>query len=153
MTTTEVQWSELQRDPKGVAALADKGAVRVRRRDGDALLLIKEEQARQSTQGALIAARTLRIWARLQPDQVREVLREEFAWLDLLPVDGQAEFVTDFVRKVETASELNRWSVLEQMMYEWRSTAEIYADPELFQALTRPIDGEDHGPVPPPVMD
>ncbi|MBO0807474.1 MAG: hypothetical protein J2P32_04115, partial [Actinobacteria bacterium] len=57
---TEVQWSELQRDPKGVAALADQGDVRVRRRDGVPLLLVREDTAEAVTQGALAAARALR---------------------------------------------------------------------------------------------
>ena len=40
----EVQWSELQRDPKSVAALADAGDVRVRRRDGAPLVLSREDR-------------------------------------------------------------------------------------------------------------
>jgi hypothetical protein len=151
--TTEVQWSDLQRDPKGVAALADQGTVRVRRRTGGALLLIREQDANESKQGAIAGARLLRTLARLHPDQLLETLRDEYPWLNHLPADGQAEFMTDFVRAVQTASELERWSLLEQTIHGWRSTAEIYSDPELREDLARPLDGTDYGPVPPPVLD
>jgi hypothetical protein len=40
----EVQWSDLQRDRKGVAELAEAGDVRVRRRDGVNLLLVREDR-------------------------------------------------------------------------------------------------------------
>jgi hypothetical protein len=150
--TTEVQWSELQRDPKGVAALADQGTVRVRRRTGGALLLIREQDVNESARGAVAGARLLRTLARLHPDQLLETLRDEYPWLDHLPADGQAEFMTDLIRTVQTASEFGRWVLVEQNIIEWRATAEVYADPELLERLTRSHDGEDYGPVPPPVL-
>ncbi|MFC5285455.1 hypothetical protein ACFPM7_00165 [Actinokineospora guangxiensis] len=60
MATTEVQWSELQRDPKAVAALADAGDVHVRRRDGVPLLSTRADRVRTTTEGTVFAARALR---------------------------------------------------------------------------------------------
>ena len=148
--TTEVQWSELQRDPKGVAALADQGDVRVRRRDGVPLLLVREDSAEAAAVGALSAARALRnALAHLAPEQAVDVLVEEFPWLDLMPDADRRSFANDFVRAVAASAELGRWSVLAQVVIEWRSTAAIYADPALAVELTRPLDG-DLGPVPAP---
>ena len=148
--TTEVQWSELQRDPKGVAALADKGDVRVRRRDGAPLLLISEDAAESATVGALSAARALRnALAHLPAEEGITVLTEEFSWLDLLPESDRRQFATDFVRAVGASAELGRWSVLAQVVVEWRATAAIHADPALVDELTRPLD-DDHGLVPAP---
>ncbi|MDN5914125.1 MAG: hypothetical protein L0I76_03260 [Pseudonocardia sp.] len=147
---TEVQWSELQRDPKGVAALADKGDVRVRRRDGPPLLLISEGAAESAAVGALSAARALRsALAHLSAMDAATVLTEEFPWLDVLPELDRRQFATDFVRAVEASAELGRWSVLAQVVVEWRATAAIHADPALVEELGRPLD-EDHGPVPAP---
>ena len=90
--TTEVQWSELQRDPRGVAALADQGDVRVRRRDGVPLLLVREDSAASAAEGAVSAARALRnALAHLSGDAAAEVLVEEFAWVDLLPAADRLE--------------------------------------------------------------
>ena len=147
----EVQWSELQRDPKAVAALVDAGDVRVRRRDGADLLLTREDRAASTDQGSLTAARALRnILTHLPTAAAAAALADEFPWLKLLPEDALAEFVTDFVRATQASAELGRWSVLAQTIREWKATAAIYADPELAERLTTPVTG-DFGPVPSPV--
>jgi hypothetical protein len=119
-----VQWSELQRDSKGVAALADEGDVRVRRRDGAALLLTREDRAHSASEGSVAA------------------LLDEFPWVDVLPEAEQAQFVKDFARAFQASAELGQWSVLAQTITEWRSTAAIHADPALAGKLTGPIDGD-----------
>lgn len=148
--TTEVQWSELQRDPKGVAALADQGDVRVRRRDGVPLLLVREDSATSAADGALSAARALRnALAHLPGEAAADVLVEEFPWADLLPVADRLQFVSDFVRAVGASAELGRWSVLAQVLVEWKATAAVHADPALVAELSRPLE-DDLGPVPAP---
>jgi hypothetical protein len=124
--TTEVQWSELQRDPKGVAALADQGDVRVRRRDGVSLLLVREDSATSAADGAVSAARALRnALAHLSGDAAAEALVEEFPWVDLLPPVDRIRFVADFVRAVGASAELGRWAVLAQVILEWKATAAV----------------------------
>lgn len=148
--TTEVQWSELQRDPKGVAALAEQGDVRVRRRDGVPLLLVREDSATAGADGAMSAARALRnALAHLTAESAGDVLREEFPWVDLLPGPDRSAFAVDFVRAVGASAELQRWSVLAQVLLEWKATAAVYADPALAEELTQPLDA-DLGPVPAP---
>jgi hypothetical protein len=148
--TTEVQWSELQRDPKGVAALADQGDVRVRRRDGVPLLLVREDSANAGADGAMSAARALRnALAHLPSEAAADVLREEFPWVDLLPEVERRAFAVDFVRAVGASAELGRWSVLAQVLVEWKATAAVYADPALVEELIRPLES-DLGPVPAP---
>jgi hypothetical protein len=148
--TTEVQWSELQRDPKSVAALADQGDVRVRRRDGVPLLLVREDRASVLAEGSMTAARALRnALAHLSPDGVLESLVEEFPWVGLLPDDDQRLFAVDFVRAVQASAELGQWNVLSQVLAEWKATAAIHADSVLVADLSRPID-MDLGPVPSP---
>ena len=148
--TTEVQWSELQRDPKSVAALVDElGDVRVRRRDGVSLLLSREDRAAAAGAGSLTAARALRnALAHLAPNQAADVLREEFPWVDLLPATEVGAFVIEFVRAVQASAELGRWNALAQVISEWKATAAVHADPELLASLRTPVD--DFGPVPHP---
>ena len=149
-STKEVQWSELQRDPKSVAALVDSGDVRVRRRDGAALLLTREDRVQSAGEGALVAARTLRsILTHLPPELATAALTDEFPWLDFLPAEELPQFVADFVRSAGASAELGQWSVLAQTLREWRATAAIYADPELQRRLSQPLT-DDFGPVPAP---
>lgn len=149
--TTEVQWSELQRDARGVARLVDgAGEVRVRRRDGVPLLLSREDRIDETGVGLLAAARALRTALKHLPEaEAAEVLGEEFPWVDLLPAGERAEFVSDFVRSAQSAAELRSWGVLARTVTEWQATARIHADPELHAALSTPI-GDDHGVVPNP---
>jgi hypothetical protein len=149
----EVQWSELARDPKGVAAKADVGDVRVKRRDGADLLLTREDRVASTELGSLTAVRALRnLVAHLPADVTRAALAEEFPWLSLLPEEALPDFVADFVRAAQASAELGRWSVLAQTIHEWKATAAIYADPALLAALSTPITG-DFGPVPSPVAE
>ncbi|MEV6767883.1 hypothetical protein AB0N05_04545 [Nocardia sp. NPDC051030] len=148
---TEVQWSELQRDPKHVARLADEGDVRVWRRDGVPLLLTREDRAMASSEGSVTAARALRnVLMHLPHDLAARALLDEFPWVDVMPAHAQAEFVKDFARAFQASAELGEWSVLTQTIVEWRSTAIVYADPALAAALSEPIEG-DFGPVPNPM--
>lgn len=145
-----MQWSELQRDPRGVAALADQGDVRVRRRDGVPLLLVREDRASSAASGAVTAARALRnALAHLSPADAVDSLVDEFPWVDLLPNADRRLFAVEFVRAVQAAAELGQWSVLTQVLVEWKATAAVYADPGLAEQLAQPLDG-DFGPVPAP---
>lgn len=147
---TEVQWSELQRDPKSVAALADQGDVRVRRRDGAALLLTREDRASSAAEGAVSAARALRnILTHLPAAAAADALIDEFPWVDALPDADRAHFVTDFARAFQGSAELGEWSLLAQTIREWRATAAIHADADLARELSGPLSG-DFGPVPHP---
>ncbi|NRN64064.1 hypothetical protein GC106_12700 [Kibdelosporangium sp. 4NS15] len=145
-----MQWSDLQRDPRSVAALADEGDVRVRRRDGVALLLTREDRVLSAAEGSVAAARALRnVLAHLPSDLVTTALLDEFPWVDVLPDSERAQFVADFARAFQASAELGQWSVLAQTIREWQSTAAIHADPVLARQLSRPID-DDLGPVPAP---
>jgi hypothetical protein len=147
---TEVHWSELQRDPKSVAALADKGDVRVRRRDGAALLLTREDRASATAAGAVTAARALRnLLIHLPVDRAAAALADEFPWIDVLPEPDKARFVADFLRAFQVSAEIGHWSLLNQTVVEWKATASLHADPELSRQLSEPLS-DDFGPVPPP---
>jgi hypothetical protein len=146
----EVQWSELQRDPKGVAALADNGDVRVKRRDGADLLLTREDRVSAAGEGAFTAARALRkLLAQRTPESLAALVKvfcEEFPWLGVLPQDEVAQFLSDFADATQAAAELGQWAIVTQVLHRWKATAAIYAEPELLERLTAPIV-EDHGPV------
>ena len=66
--------------------------------------------------------------------------------MDLLPEADRQQFAVDFVRAVGASAELGRWSVLAQVLVEWKGTAAVHADPVLAAELARPLDG-DLGPV------
>jgi hypothetical protein len=153
MAVQEVHWSDLARKPDMVAALADEGDVRVKRRDGADLLLTREDRIASVGEGLLTTARTLRRALEVAPDAVEKILLAEYPWLDQLPEGALREFADDFVRASQAAADLGRWEVLAQTIREWKATAAIYADPALVDQLTRPINDEsEFVPAPPPVV-
>ncbi len=148
--TREIQWSELQRDPKGVAALADAGDVRVKRRDGADLVLTRADRAGTAGEGAVTAARAFRAMLAHSPaDVIASAFADEFPWVLMLPPDDVTAFAADFVRGALAAAEVGQWDVLGQVIREWKATAAIHADPVLLAELAKPIT-DDHGPVRPP---
>ncbi|SHE43293.1 hypothetical protein SAMN05444320_10170 [Streptoalloteichus hindustanus] len=97
----------------------------------------------------MTAWHVLRCLIRIGPREVlREVLAAEFPWLRHLPAEGRDEFVDVF-----TAAETARWTLLGQLIHERKATAAVHADPVLHAALTRSVDAEEGGQVPPPAAD
>ncbi|MGI5503243.1 DUF6247 family protein [Lentzea sp. CA-135723] len=147
---SEVQWSELQRDPKSVAAIAEQHEVRVKRRDGADLLLVRADQHANRHSGALMAARALRsVFRHVGPDVIADALKDEFPWTAVLPESDRAEFVREFVQAIQASADLGQWSLLGQTVHEWANTAIVHADPDLHRALTTPITTRDLDSVPP----
>ncbi len=124
----------------------------MRRRDGAALLLTREDRATASAGGAVDAARALRnILGHISTDAAAKALVDEFPWVECLPADACAEFVTDFTRACQASAEIGRWALLTQTLIEWKSTAAIYADSVLSEKLAEPLSGDDFGAVPDPL--
>ena len=67
-----------------------------------------------------------------------------------LPEEAWGEFAAEWLDTLSAAGDLDNNAAVEGVVAAWQHTAEIYADPELYAALTRNLDDEDYGPVPPP---
>lgn len=143
----EVQWSELQRDPKSVAAIAEQHEVRVKRRDGADLLLLRADQHQDRHSGAETAARAIRsVFRHVGPDVVADALKDEFPWISVLPESDRAEFVQEFIQAINASAELGQWSLLGTMTHEWANTAIVHANPEIYRTLSAPISVQDLDP-------
>lgn len=130
-TVNEVQWSELARDPKSVAAIADQHEVRVKRRDGADLLLVRADHHQNRHSGAVTAARAMRsVFRHAGPDVVADALLDEFPWISVLPKSDRAEFVQEFVQAIMASAELSQWSLLGKTVHEWTKTAIMHAAPK-----------------------
>jgi hypothetical protein len=77
-------------------------------------------------------------------------LPDVFPWVRFLPTEDVRQFLVELVQTVTASAELSNVAALAPVVAAWRDTAEIYADPELYKALTAPLDGADCGPVPEP---
>lgn len=70
----------------------------------------------------------------------------DVSWLAHLSESSLSAFLSEF----EALARAKNWAGLSQMVAEWKDTAEICADPELFAELTREIQVDSFEPVPRP---
>lgn len=149
---TEVLFSELVNKPKDtVAKLGRVRDLRLRRRDDEDLMLTTAARAEQNSE--MVSATTRMFVALMQHDEdaralLLDVIPEAFPWVRFLPREDVQAFLVELVGTLRAVEELGSPAPVVQVITEWRHTAEVHADPELFAALTK--DSADHGPVPPP---
>ncbi|MER6528906.1 hypothetical protein [Streptomyces sp. NPDC001508] len=121
---------------------------------------VSQPQARTGQQGrveeaAQIVDSTTRVFVALMNtdpnaiDTLTRVFSEAFPWVRFLPTEAVREFLIEFMETARASSELGTVSPIAPLVVSWKSTAEIYADPELRDQLTAPAEG-DFGPVEPP---
>lgn len=78
-----------------------------------------------------------------------QVLPAALPWVRFLPGPAVDAFAIELVDTVHSAAAIDNMAPVSQLLAEWRHTAEVYADSELHEVLTRPHEG-DHGSVPAP---
>ncbi len=81
-----------------------------------------------------------------QLEEIRQVLAAALPWVRILPDEAVDEFASEFVAVARVAVTVKSLAPVAQLLIEWRHTAEVYADPELYATLSQPHDG-DFGPV------
>jgi hypothetical protein len=154
MTTTasEATFSELLQKPKDTVAKIDKTprrGIRITRRDGEDLYLTTAARADQATEVVDSTTRMFVALMKSDPAAVKMltgVFPEAFPWVRFLPQEAVREFLVEFMDTARAASDLGTLNPLAPLISAWKSTAEIYADPDLRAQLTR-TDGSDYGPV------
>ncbi len=148
----EVLFSELVNKPKDtVAKLGRVRDLRLRRRDDEDLMLTTAARAEQNTE--MVSATTRMFVALMQHDEqaralLLDVIPYAFPWVRFLPREDVQAFLVELVDTLRAVEELGSPAPVVQVITEWRHTAEVHADPELFAVLTK--DAADHGAVPPP---
>jgi hypothetical protein len=155
MDTAEVPFSQLiQRSRETVATLeaSPRRRLRLGRRDGQDLILESAERAEAEDEALAMTSRLF--FSLVKNDEGARALLlalpDVFPWVRFLSTEDIRQFLVELVETVTASAELGNIAALAPVVAAWRNTAEIYADPELYGALTTPLDGADYGPVPEP---
>ena len=149
-STESVPFSDLLRRPaETTERLSRTRAVRLHRRDSADLVLMSAERADAEGEVVDLAARLLAGLAHRDPGLLREVLPTVLPWVRFLPPVDVDALVDDFVATVAAAVSIGSTTAVSQLLAEWRHTAEIHADPELYRVLTARSLG-DFGAAPKP---
>lgn len=150
--SVEASFSELINHPKSTVAKINASrnrAIRLRRRgEEDDLVLTTAARAEQETE--VMSATTKMFVAMMQHDGAAlsllvDVVPEAFPWVRFLPSEDVRAFVVELVETLRASEEVDNPAPIVQVITEWKHTAEVHADPELYELLSR--DASDHGPA------
>lgn len=141
----------IQRPTAVTGRLASVRALRLRRRDAEDLTVMPTDRAEHESQVVDFTARLLvSLLAQTDgPELVRAALPAALPWVRFLPPEEVKTLASELAETSVTATSLGNTAPIAQLLIEWRHTAELHADPELFHLLTHP-SGEDYGPATPP---
>lgn len=152
--TAQANLSDLLNRPKKTLELLETNRqIRLRRRDAEDLVLTTADRAEQDNAALNSMSRLFNEMIRRDPmvlTMAVQVLPAVFPWVRYLDGDEKKEFAAEWLDALAAAAAMGNNAAVDGVVAAWRSTAEIYADPELFAILTRPHDGTDYGPVLPP---
>lgn len=152
MSVMETNLSDLLNKPKAtLASLRGARRILLRRRGEEDLVLTTAARAEQDHE---VMGATSRMFVEMMrtPEGrtlVLDVLPAAMPWVRYLPAHDVREFSVELVEALGAAAELDNTAAVAQLIIEWRRTAEVHADPELYAALTTD-SGEDYGSVPEP---
>ncbi|MGW0694943.1 hypothetical protein [Streptomyces sp. NPDC002738] len=150
MTAVETSLSDLLNKPKATLATL-RGAHRMvlRRRGAEDLVLTTAARAEQDHEVMGVISRMFVEMMRTPAGRslVLDVLPAAFPWARYLPAHEVRDFSVELVCALGAATELDNTAAAAQLITEWRHTAEVHADPELYAVLTTDF-GEDFGSVP-----
>lgn len=145
MTVQSFPYSAFLRGPSQILpSLADADVI-LERRDEENLVLMRAERFEAVATGLRFAARSLAILARRHRDLAEELLAEELPWLTWLPEAERLVCVRELLADLVAGADTGLLTPFARSLASWRSTAEIWADPQLARDLQGPFDGD--GPV------
>ncbi|MBG6214503.1 MAG: hypothetical protein LH475_00805 [Cryobacterium sp.] len=123
---TTVSFTDLLRKPKDILALVNEGQVRITRRDGDDLVILRGHDLDVLQNGTALSSRLIRAIGRHQNDVVA-ALADLFAWTaEFTPAELSA-YAAEIEQLVYSASELGTYERLLRAQQEWQETALAYA--------------------------
>lgn len=124
--------------------------LRLVRRDGEDLILESARQADEDDEAFALAARIISELLITDQAVLGRVFPAVFPWMRFLPPDEAPAFIAEFTQTARACAGLGTLMPLNAVVAAWRATAQVHADPDLFRALSAPLDEVDHGPVPEP---
>lgn len=143
MPLESVPFSELLRQPaETTERLSRVRAVRLRRRDATDLVLMSADRAEAEGEVVDLTARLLASVVRRDPTLIREVLPTVLPWVRFLPPEDIEQMAGEFVATAEAAAAMGNTAAVSQLLTEWRHTAEIHTDPDLYRVLAAPSSGD-----------
>lgn len=151
-STADYTFTDFLRAPKQVAEAADDvRCLVIHRRNAPDLVLARADRYRYEVDGAAGFGRVLSaIMAEMPETTASKLVLDAFPWSEFLTDTGRVEFAAALARALQVGAEIDSLAPAGQVVTAWKATAAIQADPNLTEALTRPIPVPDGQAVPEP---
>lgn len=151
MPYQEVPFSDLLHHPAATAGrLNDVRVLRLRRRDQSDLLLMRADQMDNDATVIDFTARMLAGLVRTDNlPALLDILPDALPWAVFLPADDLVAMLVELIQVARGAAAIENLTPVAVLLTQWRHSAEVYANPELFAAITKEPEG-DLGRVPVP---
>jgi hypothetical protein len=134
--------TDFLRQTKKVLKRVDKEDIVLSRRGKAPIRISLETRNTSATSGLEVAADVLAALAAVEvPAHLPGVLEQRFPWVRFLPEHEQQRFTREFVETLQACASIGKTARLDELVQSWKSTAEIYADPELAADLKGPLPG------------
>ena len=142
MAVNTIPYSAFLRGPSSVLPALEEGDVVLERRDGDDVVLSGAARFEARQEGMVFASRVLRHLARTEPAQAADLMAEELPWLRWLPESQRANCVAELLGDLAAGADTGSLEPFGRTLAAWRSTAEVWADPELAKRLLTDHPGD-----------
>ena len=149
MSLVERPFSDFLRQPKDVVAELEEHDVLLRRRNAPSLRLSQADRDDDRSEAFEALARLLRNLATRSPAALDEAVDDVFVWLTFLPKADRKLFIEELTRTLVGAAAVENYAPVAQLLREWKTTAEIHADPKLARRLRAPIEAAGNSVVAP----
>ncbi|THV37074.1 hypothetical protein [Glycomyces buryatensis] len=144
----DLPFSDFLHHPAATAARLETVRSIVLRRRGSADLALS--RADQADRDATVIDFTSRLLAGLarggDTDAIYRVLPEALPWSTFLPDRDRAQMLSELIEVAQGSASLHNLAPIAVLLEQWRHSAEIHADPELYTRLTAEPEG-DLGPI------
>ena len=142
MATKQVSYSSFLRGPSAVLPALDEGDVILERRDAGSLVLTSVERFEARSEGIDVASRALHELFSSDPERAEETMSIAIPWLHWLPVSERRDCIADLVRELDAGASTGNFEPFARSLVAWKSTAEVWSDPELARQLSGAFPGD-----------
>jgi len=122
-----VKFSDLQREPRQVSQEVDRGPVRVTRRDGAPLVLMREDTLQTTMDGMRLVSQVLGLWMAGDPREIDQNLGVLFPWVAYLSRAERSDCARELLDTARACTATEEYLPLLACAKAWQSTAEAYA--------------------------
>lgn len=145
LPASEHTLSELLRRSGEVIQEADDHAVRINRRDGNDLVIMRADQVEGVRETFEISTGILKWIAEREPAMLDDLLLEVFPWVKFLPEEDRRDFAAEFITSLRASVAVGSFDQLQTEILQWRNTAFVWSKPGVLHAVQRIPDAESAG--------